>query len=140
MLPRPHVCQAIKSFRPFNGSLWILCGLVTFAMSILVYFLAPPPTEPERHDWRGYLLPPHRRSTTPSVPQRTRWDKLDVGARDALTGMGMGVYESLMQLLTGFEARQTPSVPLRIAYVGWAFFITLTLVCRARTCGNESAI
>ena len=47
--------------------------------------------------------------------------------RIMLCGLGRGTYYSLVQLLTGFEAKEASSVPLRILYVGWAFFVCLVL-------------
>ena len=47
--------------------------------------------------------------------------------RALIRGLGRGTYYSLVQLLTGFEAKETSSVPVRILYVGWAFFVCLVL-------------
>ena len=53
--------------------------------------------------------------------------EINTNPRALIRGLGRGTYYSLVQLLTGFEAKEAASVPLRILYVGWAFFVCLVL-------------
>jgi len=89
--------NAVLAFRPFSIDLWLLCGASNVAMSLLVSYLEASKVK--------------RRLKPRSVLRRT----------------GRNFYYSTMQMLTGFDAKETNNVPLRIAYIGWAFLITLTL-------------